>query len=70
MDTDISEVVRHFDSLRTMPGDSAGSGMPVRAPKPKRRTYSYSLAEPTFNPIWMAPMLLDLASTISMGMVP
>src|SRR5580658_1989679 len=70
MDTDIREVVRHFESLRTIPGDSAGSGTPVRVPSPKRRTYSYSLAEPTFNPIWIAPILLDLASTISMGMVP
>ena len=50
MDTDISEVVRHFASLRTIPGDSAGSGIPVREPRPKRRTYSYSLFEPTLQP--------------------
>src|SRR5579871_4996365 len=70
MATDISDMSCQCDSLRTMPGDSAGKGTPVRAEKPKRRTYSYSLSLPTLRPIWIAPILLDLASTMAIGIVP
>jgi len=45
------------------PPDSAGKRRPICDPKPKRRTYSYIFCGPTLNPIWMAPMLLDLSST-------
>src|SRR6476661_8503944 len=55
----------HFSQYRTMPGDSPGIGRPVRAPNPKRFTYSHRRLLPTLRPIWMAPILLDLASTSS-----
>ena len=67
MEMDASEVVPQRASLRRRPGDSAGRVMPVFWPKPKRRTYSYMFCCPTRMPIWMAPMLLDLASTMRHG---
>ena len=70
IDIEGSEALLQRASCRTFPGDSPGSGMPLFWPKPNFRTYRCMFAWPTRIPIWMAPILLDFASTIAMGMVP
>ena len=70
IDMDGSDALVQRSVFLTFPADSPGSGTPVFCPNPNFRTYRYMFAWPTRRPIWMAPMLLDFASTIAMGMVP
>ena len=49
-------------TLRRMPFVSPGNSIPVFAPKPKRRIYSYIVGSPTLIPSLIAATLLDLAS--------
>ena len=70
MAMDASEVFPQRSSFRNRPPDSAGSGIPVEEPKPKRRTYSYIFCAPTLEPIWIAPILLDFSSTCRISSVP
>src|SRR5437660_3457201 len=60
----------HLGSFRSMPLDSAGNPVPVFCPNPNRRTYSYNFSLPTLIPIWIAPTLLDFASTSAMESGP
>src|ERR1035437_207548 len=65
-----SEALLQCASRLTFPADSPGSEMPLFCPKPNFRTYWYMFSGPTRMPTWIAPMLLDFASTVAIGMVP
>ena len=70
IDIEGSDALLQRASCLTFPADSPGKGMPLFCPKPNFRTYWCMFAWPTRIPIWMAPILLDLASTSAIGIVP